>query len=316
MFTKTSYAFSPAGISSFFQICDRGSDRRIITDVNRVGARGGGFGIQKGIYTQVQAADSKVPRVQVFINGKAAPEAKTTQAAVQMLLAKLQNPFSVTVKHRVEVPIGAGFGTSAAGALTASLALANALDLPLTFNQVGRIAHAAEIECNTGLGTVGPLMLGGCVLSIEPGGPGIAIIDRIPLSSNYFIVAGVFDTTFTKDFLSTHRKRQLINNWGKKTLEAILEEPSIENFLECSLEFARRAGFMTQRVEDLAKIAEKAGAIGSAQNMLGEALHAVTTEKEAASVVEAFKQVLPNDRIIASRIDFQGARLSLVEEVQ
>jgi pantoate kinase len=312
---NTAYAFSPAGISSFFQICDRTPNGRLITDLNHVGARGGGFGIQRGIHTQVQVADSEVPKVQVFINGNPAPQAKTTQTAVQMLMAKLKHTCSVTVKHRVEVPIGAGFGTSAAGALTASMALANALGLPLTFNQVGQVAHSAEIECKTGLGTVGPLMLGGCILSIEPGGPGTAIIDRIPLPSNYVIVAGVFDTTLTKDFLSANKKRQVINNWGKKTLEAILDEPSIEKFLECSLEFARRTGFITNRVENLAKIAEKAGAIGSAQNMLGEALHAVTTEKEAANVVEAFKEVLPNDRIIASRIDFQGARLSLVEEV-
>jgi pantoate kinase len=35
-----------------------------------------------------------------------------------MLLAKAGEKYNVEVKHWVEVPIGAGFGSSAAGALT------------------------------------------------------------------------------------------------------------------------------------------------------------------------------------------------------
>ena len=97
-------------------------------------------------------------------------------------MSKADRAFDVTVNHRVDVPIGAGFGSSAAGALTTSLALSNALDLHLTYNQLGRIAHVAEVQCKTGLGTVGPLMLGGCVLTVEPGAPGTSIIDRIPIS--------------------------------------------------------------------------------------------------------------------------------------
>jgi hypothetical protein len=44
--------------------------------------------------------------------------------------------------------------------------------------------------------------------------------------------------------------------------------------------------------------------------MVGEVIHAVTTLENAKRVVEAFKQVLPEDKIIVSEIDFQGARLT------
>jgi pantoate kinase len=313
--TKVSRAFSPAGISSFFEICDRTVDGKPINDLERVGARGGGFGIQKGVMTEVSVSEAKANSIRVFINGRLAPEAETTITVVQMLLNKVNRAYDVIVNHEVEVPIGAGFGSSAGGALTVGLALSNALDLSLTYNQIGRIAHVAEIKCKTGLGTVGPLMLGGCVLTVEPGAPGIAIIDRIPISADYVIVAGVFEPIPTKQVLSSPEKRETVNRWGRKTLKAILDEPSVENFLACCLEFSEKAGFMTERVRQLVRLAEKAGAIGAAQNMVGEAVHALAREKNAENIAEAFKQLLPNEKILVAKIDLQGARLVGHEKV-
>jgi pantoate kinase len=308
-------AFSPAGISSFFEICDRTNDGKPIADLERVGSRGGGFGIQKGVLTEVTVSEATKSRVRVFINGKFAPEAETTKTVLQMLLKNVERAYDIVVNHKVEVPIGAGFGTSAGGALSASLAFSKALELPLTYNQIGRIAHVAEVRCKTGLGTVGPLMLGGCILTVEPGAPGISVIDRIPLSDDYMIVAGVFGSTPTKQVLASAEKRREVNRYGRKTLETILAEPSVENFMACCLEFAEKAGFLTARARKLVKLAKKAGAVGAAQNMVGEAVHAVTLEENAAEIAEAFKQVLPNEKILVSKIDFQGARLVKHEKV-
>jgi pantoate kinase len=308
-------AFSPAGISSFFEICDRTDDGRPIADLEQVGSRGGGFGIQKGVLTEVSVSEAKANRIRVFINGKLAPEAETTRTVSQMLMSKAGKFCDVVVNHKVDVPIGAGCGSSAAGALTAALALSKALELPLTYNQIGRMAHVAEVQCKTGLGTVGPLMLGGCILTVEPGAPGISVIDRLPLSDDYVIVAGVFGSTPTKQVLTSAEKRREVNRYGQRTLEAILAEPSVENFMACCLDFAEKAGFMTPRVRQLVKLAEKAGAIGAAQNMVGEAVHALALEDNAGNIAEAFKQVLPNENILAAKIDFQGARLVRHEEV-
>ena len=307
--TKTAKAFAPAGISSFFEICDTDKKGKPFTDLELVGARGGGFALQKGVWTQVTVEESKSSGITVFINGKRAPEAETTRTVVEALLSKLNKSYVVIVDHKVEVPIGAGFGTSAGGALTAALALKEALDLPLTYNQIGKIAHVAEVQCKTGLGTVGPLMLGGCVLTLEPGAPGISVIDRLPLSPDYVIVAGVFGSTPTKQVLLSAEKRLEVNRYGRKTLESILDEPSVENFLARCLEFAEKTGFMTPSLRQLVKLAEKAGAVGSAQNMVGQAVHSLVLEENANQVAEAFKQVLPPEKVIVSKVDFQGARL-------
>jgi pantoate kinase len=306
--TKRARAFSPAGISSFFEICDRTPDGKLIRDPEQIGARGGGFAISKGVLTEVSLAEAKEKQIRVFINGKLWSEAETTKTVVGTLLEKVPETYLVTVRHRVEVPIAAGFGSSAAGALGTALALSEALGLNLTYNQLGRIAHVAEVKCLTGLGTVGPLMLGGCIVTTEPGAPGYASIDRIPFSPDHRIVAATYRPYPTKEMLSSQEKRGVINEWGRRTLEKILADPSLENFMRACKEFAIGAGLVTSRVRKLIELAEKAGAVGAAQNMVGEAVHALVTVDKVDDVVQAFKKVMSSEKIIIAKIDLQGAR--------
>jgi pantoate kinase len=307
---NTAKAFAPGAISSFFEIHDT-QDNKPITDLEKVGAIGGGFGLQKGVHTKVTVQEAEKNSLDVFINSKSVARAKTTKTVVEALLAKATAKYAVTVEHRIEVPIGAGFGTSAGGALTTGIALSKALALPLSYNQIGKIAHIAEIQCQTGLGTVSSLTFGGgCVLVVEPGAPGLCRIDRIPLTHNYMIVAGFSQSRISKkSVLSSPEKTRQINHYGRETLEAILAEPSIENFLERCWGFAQKAGFATENTRALVRLAKKAGAVGAAQNMIGEAVHALVLQENAMSVAEAFKQVLPQEQVIVSKIDFQGARL-------
>jgi len=116
--------------------------------------------------------------------------------------------------------------------------------------------------------------------------------------------------------LADPKKRRIINSYGKKTLEAILAKPNLENFLECCYEFSEKTGFATEKTRQLVKLAKKAGAIGAAQNMIGEAVHALVLKENANQVAEAFKQVLPPEKVFESKIDFQGARLVGNEKIQ
>jgi pantoate kinase len=307
---RTAKSFAPAAISSFFEICDTQNGKPIV-DLEKVGAIGGGFGLQRGVLTKVTTQEAQKNSINVLINSKPAQEAKTTICVIETLLAKTNTKYNVTVEHRIEVPIESGFGTSAGGALTAGLALREALELPLTYNQIGKIAHVAEIQCQTGLGTVSSLTFsGGCVLVVEPGAPGICQIDRIPITPDYMVVAGYLKSTIPKEtVLASPQKKKEIEGCGRRTLKAILDEPSLNNFLDCCWDFSQEAGFATEKVCELVKSAKKAGAIGATQNMIGEAVHAVVHEENANSVAEAFKQALPSQQVLVSKIDFQGARL-------
>jgi len=305
---RTSKAFSPAGISSFFQICDSEPDGTPITDPERIGSRGGGFALKRGVLTEVEVEESEEKKVEVFINGRPAPEAETTRRVIEMLLKKTDCHYRVKVSHKVDVPVGAGFGTSAAGALGTVMALSRALGTSLTFSQIGRLAHIAEVECRTGLGTVSGLLYGGCVLVKKPGVPDSGSIDRIPVPPGYYIVAGVFQPRMTREFLEK-ADREIINRVGAETLIRILEEPSLENFMRRSREFAEKTGLVTERVVRLMDASQDAGALGAAQNMLGEAVHALVPRDRLEPVLEAFGKFLPDERIIVSEIENQGVRL-------
>lgn len=314
--TKTAKAFAPGAISSFFEIHNTTADGKPITDLELVGARGGGFGIQKGVHTKITLEEADVNSLRVFINSQLTVEAKTTETVIQTLLNQTSKNYMVKVEHQIDVPIGMGFGTSAGGALTAGLALREALALPLTYNQIGKIAHVSEIQCQTGLGTVSSLTVGGgLILVTEPGAPGICQIDRIPISPDYVIVAGFYDSKIPKNVLSSPERKTQINRYAKKTLKQILAEPTLENFLASCWTFAQEAGFATEKVRQLVDLAKEAGAVGATQNMIGEAVHAVVLEENALSVAEAFKQVLPNQKILTAKIDFQGARMVRHEKV-
>lgn len=307
---KTAKAFAPGAISSFFEIRDT-QNGKPITDLERMGAIGGGFGLEKGVHAKVTVQEAEKNSIDVFVNSKLVAEARTSKKVAETLLSKTNKKYSVIIEHQVEVPIGAGFGTSAGGALTAGLALKQALELPLTYNQIGKIAHVAEIECQTGLGTVSALTFtGGCVLVVEPGAPGLCRIDSIPITPDYMIVAGFFQSNIPKkNVLSSPERKEQINQYGKKTLQIILAKPNVENFLDCCWAFSQNAGFATENVHKLVDVAKKNGAVGAAQNMLGEAVHALVLEENVDQVAEAFKQVLPTQQVIVSKVDFQGARL-------
>jgi pantoate kinase len=307
---KIAKAFAPGAISSVFEIFNTNPNGAPVADLKYMGARGGGFGLKLGVHTKVVVEDASENSIQVAINNQPDLDAKVTRSVAQTLLCQAGKKCAVSVAHQIDVPIGMGFGTSAGGALTTGLALKEILNLPLTYNQIGEIAHLAEIQLQTGLGTVSSLTVGGgLILVTEPGAPGVCKIDRIPINPNYVIVAGFYNTKIPKTILSSPEHKTAINRYGKAALEKILEKPCLETFLSSCWTFAQKAGFASDGVCELVDLAMKAGAIGATQNMIGEAVHAVVLEKNAPLVVDVFKQVLPEKQVLKCKVDFQGARL-------
>ncbi|HID16943.1 TPA: hypothetical protein EYP26_01465 [Candidatus Bathyarchaeota archaeon] len=291
-------AYSPAGLSSFFEARNGFGE-----DPASMGARGGGFLLTKGITTEVTAEPSKRNEVKVYINGLYSRNASTSRRAAQYVLELVGGPFKVTIKHEIKVPIAAGFGTSGAGALTASLALSKIFNLNLSVEEVGMIAHKAEIACKTGLGTVPPLVSGGgCVVTVKPGGPGKATIKKIPVKPGLKIISGVFKAIETKRALLSRAGLEKVNKAGERALERILADPCLENFLKSAKNFAVESELATSRVLKLIKEVERAGALGAAQNMIGEAVHAVTEEDNLAKVLTVFKKFIPSGRMVVAEI--------------
>jgi pantoate kinase len=261
------------------------------------------------VQTEVGVERRRKDQIIVYMNGQVKEDARVSETVIRSILERAKIHAGVTVRHIIEPPIGCGCGTSGAGALSTALALCKALDLEMTYNQIGQIAHVAEIGCKTGLGTVAPLMVGGNVITIQPGAPGLCVIDRIPLEPNYRIVLGWFGPISKSAVLSDQNLQARINRYGGSALEHILKEPTPENFMITCRRFAENAGFMTERLKHLLSVMKKSGAIGATQNMLGEAGHALVEEEKVKSVYRAARNILPKKQILTSTVESGVARL-------
>ena len=215
----------------------------------------------------------------------------------------------LTVEIELRVPMAAGFGTSAAGTLASCLALSDAINMPVSFNELGRITHVAEVVNHTGLGTTSALLCGGFVLVNEPGAPGVGLVDRLRFPQGYSVICAYLGPIQTRDALGKRLNDGRDIAAARATMDAIHRKPNLSTFLTESRKFGQQAGFETPRITRLISTMVSAGAIGAAQNMIGEAVHGVAGDSRAAKVVKAVRKAFPDAKVFTSLVDNQGVRL-------
>jgi pantoate kinase len=304
-----SEAACPAGISSFFEICDVDSNGNRLKDAARIGARGGGFAIRRGVRARVAIRGSPKSRISIRINSKPAPEAKTTRWAIEHLLAQHKTSLNVSVDLKISIPIAAGFGTSAAGTAASCLALADSANLQVTFNDLGRITHIADVVNRTGLGTAAAVFVGGFVLVTEPGAPGVGSVDRLMFPTDHSIVCAYLGPLPTREALSQIDLASRVNPRARETMAQIRKKPDLSTFLNASRRFGQQTGFQSPDVQLLVRTMISAGAVGAAQNMIGKAVHAVVEDRKADRLVRLVKRKFPSAIVFATRLDERGVRL-------
>ena len=294
--------FVPSAVSSFFEVCDENQEGRKIVDPLRVGARGGGFRISRGVVTKVTLG--RTTEDEVWINGYPTPSARTSLEAVKLARSVYGFKESVRVEHGVEVPIGCGFGSSAAGALGTILAIQDALSISDS-SLAADLAHVAEVRNLTGLGTViAAASTSGCIgLVTEPGAPSVGKVKMFDCNpSEYVFVAVVFGAVDKSTVLASERRKRVVNIWGRKVLEAVLDDPTPSTLLRQSLIFAEKTGLATRDLLDLAHYICRAGAEGATQNMIGRAVHALVRVEKAAQLIRDLRRLLPYAKIISSTL--------------
>jgi len=300
---RKALAFVPAHISGFFQVCDESPE------LGQKGSRNCGPCIDAGVLTKVEVEPAARTSISVYINNERAPGAKTTLAAAENLLNLVREPLEVTVAHSCQVPIGAGYGASGAGALGATLALSKALDLRLPRERFAAIAHVAEVTCRTGLGDVGAQALGGLVIGLEPGAPPHGRWERIRLPKDVKVVCGTFAGLPTTKLLREEGFRERSKRLGGLAMKKLLEKPTTQNFMRVSREFAEALGLLDDELRALIEAVSKAGAIGVSQVMLGRAAFALVKEEKLEQVRRAFLEFLGPRAVMVASVDGRGARL-------
>jgi pantoate kinase len=305
-----SEAVCPAGISSLFEVCMVDSNGNPLRDPALIGARGGGFAIKRGARALVSVSPSEKTRIEIRINSKLAPEAHTTRWALECLLEKTRTSLNVQANIVIRVPIGAGYGSSAAGTAAASLALADAAQLPVTYNELGKITHMAEVINRTGLGTAAAVFVGGFVLVTEPGAPGIGTVDRIRFPKDHSIICAFLEPLPTKDVLSQSDIADRVNPLARRAMERIRRTPDLNTFLTEARKFGHEVGFESPDVPNLIGTMISGGAVGAAQNMIGKAVHGVVEDRKAPKLLRLVKRKFPTATAFITQLDEAGVRLA------
>lgn len=291
-------AFSPGHITGFFE---KPENKKLNTDLLSYGSKGAGFSFKKGVTTSVELYKSKKKWYEISINNSLTTNAEVSKWVVQYYLDKFDFNFYIKINHFIDIPIGYGLGTSGAGALSLTYALNKALNINLSKEYAAQIAHIAEIECNTGLGTVISEFYGGLEIRTSFGAPGIGKLTKIELN-NYKAIILCISPLSTKQILTNYSNNA--NSLGQKMVEQLLLSKDVNFFLRMSHQFADflglTKGICAKPIEELKRLG-----VDSSMGMFGETIFTLVPPNEVSSVTSVLKK-FPGT-LIVSDIDNRGA---------
>ena len=243
--------------------------------------------------------------ITTYLNGQR-HDSFVARESAKRVLEKAGVSVPIVIEQEVELPLGGGLGTSGASALATALATAKLVGLKSTYTELAKIAHIADVVSGTGLGTVSGLVVGGVVVVKKPGAPGYDEVDRIPVGEDIRVVIGFYGPISKRDVISS-RDIARIGVLGEGALKALLEEPSLENFVSVSRRFAERSGLITKRVREALELLDKMDIVGASMAMIGETVFALTDRDMVEEVVELLRGA--GCSVYVSRISWTPARL-------
>ncbi len=250
------------------------------------GSRGAGFCIKKGVQTEAQFIDSDDPII--FFNDvqKRPKEAAVTTAVIEQLV-ELGGTRSIQISHTFEVPMSAGFGASASGALGTAFVLNELFQLELPRVKLFQIAHIAEVQNRSGLGDVIGLYQGGLELRIKAGAPGFGKTQSLKNDHSLQIATLHIGSIHTSSILSNSTYRGTINQAGHKFIETLIKDPSFTRFGELSEQFTKLVGLLSSKLQK--KFVRITKPLLKGQIMLGEGIFILYSEEEQLNKINSIK---------------------------
>lgn len=282
-------AFCPGHITGFFQICEH-------DEILRTGSRGAGMCITLGARSHVDCVEGE-GRIEVTINGSRERAPVTVQAIASILQGRR---LDVRVSTQHDLPVSQGFGMSAAGAISATLALAEVLDLSM--EEALRASHEAEILHRSGLGDVAALSRGGIVFRRREGLPPFGRVDRIAHEVE-LVIGVVGPPIITSSVLGEEGLRRRINRVGAECVSCFESSPTLATLFRLSREFVCRTGLMSQEVKDALGAIDAYGP--ASMVMLGNSIFATGDLEEQERTLSEFGE---SHRV---GIDWKGPRVTL-----
>lgn len=282
-------AFAPGHISGFFEPVYVGQD------LIRTGSRGAGINVSLGATTEVVVESSTKQDFEIFVNSNKS-NAPVTKLALKYLVG--EKPLHVVAKTKLELPIGQGFGMSAAGALSTSFALAKIVGFSDT--EAMKASHCAEVQLRTGLGDVFASYFGGVEVRRAAGLPPWGMIEHIPGRCK-LVLCVVGKKIDTKKVLTDPVKIENVTAIGRYCTKKLLENPSIENLFSLSQIFTKKTGLADKRVLEAIEAANHFGM--ASMCMLGNSVFAIGETNKLCQTLSLF------GKVYVCTVDEQGARI-------
>ena len=244
----------------------------------------------------------------IRINGVKTANAPVSEYVLRSFQELAETKYEARVDHEVQVPIGSGFGSSGAAALSLALALNRALGVNLPTLRAAQLAHLAEIECQTGLGTVAAETQGGFEIRFEPGAPGVGEIRSYPLQGDWKVICLSFNP-ISKKILRDPAFRRRTNEAGRKSLREFSAEPTPERFMAISRSFSEKLELISDRVRAVLTEADRKD-IACSMMMIGDAVFSLIRGERAAGVLDIFRShSFRAQDVLMADVDSAGARL-------
>jgi len=264
-------AFCPGHISGYFRRFDGPHPAA-------TGSIGAGIVIDSGVTSTVRSATTC--SIIIKRTGKDGVTRESSRESPPLRAALERIGADVEVVTECRLPVGAGFGLSAA-ALLATLTATNCLiGKGLTTDEIAGIAHETELNFRTGLGDVAACQGGGRVVRTVAGIMG-AIERHFDLTEPLYAVS--FGPIHTPAVLGSPGQMARV----AAAFPSALPE-NAQDFFRLSREFADRSGLETPMVRQVLAACDREHIMAS-MTMLGEGVF--TYGKAAEPVLQPFGDV-------------------------
>jgi pantoate kinase len=276
-------AFCPGHISGYFKRIEGDS-------VAATGSIGAGIVISEGVTATVEPADhTSICIRRTGYNGKSSEVTRGSP-----LLEHVMENLTITASVVTEcvLPIGAGFGLSAAALLATLTALNRLYSREMSVEEIAQCAHAAEVAHRTGLGDVAACQGGGRVVRFGPGINGI-MERRFDMPEPVYAVN--FGPIHTPTVLGSPEQMDRISEAFPRKIPK-----DHEDFFRLSRDFAEMSGLITGEVRNVTRHCDAAG-VPSAMTMLGNGIFAYG--KKARDIL------LPFGHVFELHVTADGARI-------
>jgi len=304
----------PHRISGFFQIVDEINGIKI-SNPEKVGSRGAGFCLNAYSYTRISIQDienSNMDNVNILINGQEqTANAQTSYYIYSYLKKYFRKPVKMIIDHNFDLPVGSGYGASGSGAIGSALGINALMKLNLKYDEVGKIAHIAEVENKTGLGTVAGLWYGGLSILLEAGYP--FCVKKITYPKNLKVISGSFGEIQTKSILSDSLLSFKIKKAGKLAMKNLLKSPNVFAFMQESIKFVKKIDLLNllnlSECRNLINSLNKLKKVKSSMNQLGNAVFSICFSERVSDIVEIYESYKPEVKIFELEICPNGPKI-------